>query len=93
MLVLLGIAALLFGVLPRALGVTWVVLGYSLFAGLFGAITDHPQWLSNLAPMEHTGQPPLDSNSWPTAMILLVIAAGPLVAGLAGFRRRDLETK
>ena len=92
-LILLGIAALLFGVLPRALGVAWVVLGYSLFAGLFGAITDHPQWLSNLAPMEHTGQPPLDTISWPTAMILLVIAAGPLAAGLAGFRRRDLETK
>ncbi|MGH9248283.1 MAG: ABC transporter permease [Acidimicrobiales bacterium] len=92
-LVLLGITALLFGVLPRAIGVTWVVLGYSLFAGLFGAITDHPQWLRNLSPVEHTGQPPLDGISWAASMILLVVAAGLAAAGLAGFRRRDLESK
>jgi ABC-2 type transport system permease protein len=91
-LVLLGMAALLFGVLPRAIGVIWVVLGYSLFAGFFG-ITDHPQWLRNLSPMEHTGQPPLDSISWPASMILAVIAAGLAAGGLAGFRRRDLEAK
>jgi ABC-2 type transport system permease protein len=92
-LVLLGIAALLFGVLPRAIGVTWVVIGSSLFVGLFGTIMDFPQWVHNLSPMEHTGRPPLDSVSWPAAMILLVIAGGLVVAGLAGFRHRDLETR
>jgi ABC-2 type transport system permease protein len=92
-LVLLGLTAVLVGVLPRAIGLTWVVLGYSLFVGLFGTISDHPQWARNVVPMEHTGQPPLDRVSWPAAMILLVIAAGLAAAGLAGFRRRDLETK
>ena len=92
-LVLLGIAALLFGVLPRAIGVTWAVLGPSLFVGTFGTVMDLPQWAHNLLPMEHTGQPPLDSISWSAAMILLVVAAGLAAAGLAGFRRRDLETK
>jgi ABC-2 type transport system permease protein len=92
-LVLLGIAALLFGVLPRVIGVTWVVLGSSLFVGLFGTFLDLPQWAHNLSPMDHTGQPPLDDISWSAAMILLVIAAGLAAAGLAGFRRRDLETK
>jgi ABC-2 type transport system permease protein len=92
-LVLLGIAALLFGVLPRTIGATWVVLGYSLFVGLFGTIMDLPQWAHNLSPMEHIGQPPLDSISWSAAMILLVVAAGLMAAGLAWFRRRDLETK
>jgi ABC-2 type transport system permease protein len=92
-LVLLGIAALLFGVLPRAIGVTWVVLGFGLFTGLFGTIMDIPQWVRNLLPMEHTGQPPLDSISWSAMMILLVIAAGLVTVGLAAFRRRDLESK
>jgi len=92
-LVLLGIAALLFGVLPRTIGVTWVVLGYSLFVGLFGTIMELPQWAHNLSPIEHIGQPPLDSISWSAAMILLVVAAGLMATGLARFRRRDLETK
>ena len=92
-LVLLGIAALLFGVFPRAIGASWILVGYSLFVGLFGTIIDLPQWALDISPMEHTGRPPLDSISWPAVMIQLLAAAGLMAAGLAGFRRRDLETK
>ncbi|NED97839.1 ABC transporter permease [Phytoactinopolyspora alkaliphila] len=92
-LVLLGLAAMLFGVLPRAIGAVWVVLSLGLFVGLFGTLLDVPQWLRNMLPTEHTGQPPLDSISWPAMGILLVIAAGLMAAGLVAFRRRDLETK
>ncbi|GFJ87318.1 hypothetical protein [Phytohabitans rumicis] len=93
LLVLLGVAALLFGVLPRAIGVTWVILAYGMFSGMFGAIVDLPQWAHNLSPLEHAGKPPLDGIAWPAMGILLVIAAGLAAAGLAAFRRRDLETK
>ena len=92
-LTLLGIAALLFGVFPRAIGASWILVGYSLFVGLFGTIIDLPQWALDISPMEHTGRPPLDSISWPAGMIQLLAAAGLMAAGLAGFRRRDLETK
>lgn len=92
-LVMLGIAAMLFGVLPRAVGATWALLGYSLFIGIFGPLADLPRWARSMLPMEHTGRPPLDDISWLTAMILLVIAAASMAVGLAGFRRRDLETK
>ena len=92
-LVVLGIAALLFGVLPRAIGATWVVVGYGLFVGLFGTIMDLPPWARSLSPLDHTGQPPLDDTSWPTTIILLVTAATLAAAGMAGFRRRDLDTK
>ncbi len=92
-LVLLGIAAMLFGILPRAIGVTWVVIGYSLFVALFGPVMDLPQWAHNLSPFEHIGRPPLERVSWPAAAILVVVASGLMVAGLAGFHRRDLESK
>lgn len=92
-LVLLGIAALLFGVFPRAIGITWALLGYTLFAGVFGALTDLPQWARNLVPMEHTGNAPLDDISWAAVAMLLALDAGLAATGLAGFHRRDLETK
>jgi ABC-2 type transport system permease protein len=92
-LVLLGIAALLFGVLPRAIGVTWAVLGYALIVGFFGPLMDLPQWAYNVSPLEHIGRAPLDPLTWPPVLILGAIAAGLSVLGLAAFRRRDLETK
>ncbi|WP_375001452.1 ABC transporter permease [Aeromicrobium sp. CTD01-1L150] len=90
-LVLLGIAAVLFGVLPRAIGATWVVVGLSLFVGLFGTLTDLPAWLRNLSPMEPAGQPPLDSISWSASIALLLVTGALVAAGLAAFRRRDLD--
>lgn len=92
-LVLLGIAAVLFGVFPRAIGAAWAMLGYTLFAGVFGTLTDLPQWARNLVPMEHTGNPPLDDISWAAVAVLLALAAGLAAIALAGFHRRDLETK
>lgn len=92
LLVVLGVAALLFGFLPRALGATWVVLGHGLFVGLFAMLMDLPQWMRHVSPMAHTGQPPLDRVSWTASTILLVVAAGLVAAGLTGFHRRDLET-
>jgi ABC-2 type transport system permease protein len=91
-LVLLGLAAALFGLLPRAIGVTWVVLSLGLFSGMFGAMMDLPQWLRNLLPTEHTGHPPLDDIAWPATWLMLVVAAVLVAVGLAGFRRRDVQT-
>lgn len=91
-LAVLGLAALLFGAAPRLLGATWIVIGHGVFAGMFGELTDHPQWLRNLVPLEHTGRPLLDGVSWSVTIGLVVSTAALSVAGLAAFRRRDLQT-
>jgi ABC-2 type transport system permease protein len=92
-LVLLGLAALLFGLAPRAIGLTWAVLGYGLFAGIFGQLMDLPQWAYDLSPLEHAGRPPLDDPAWAAMLILTLLAAALAVAGLAAFRRRDLDSR
>lgn len=92
-LVLMAIAALLFGVLPRAIGATWAVLGYAMFVGFFGPLMDLPRWAINLSPLEHVGRAPLDDITWPPILILSGIVAVLIVAGLYAFRRRDLQTK
>lgn len=85
-LVLLGIAALLFGVAPRLIGATWAVLGYGMFVGFFGPLMDLPRWAHNLSPFEHVPRAPLDDLTWAPVLILTAVAAGLVAAGLAGFR-------
>lgn len=92
-LVLLGIAALLFGTFPRAIGASWAALGYAMVVGFFGPLMDLPQWTYNISPLEHIGRAPLDPLSWPPVLILAAVAAGLVALGLAAFRRRDLGTK
>ncbi|HEU4541679.1 MAG TPA: hypothetical protein VFR23_11190 [Jiangellaceae bacterium] len=93
LLVLLGIAALLFGFVPSAVGATWVVFGFVTIIGFFGPIMDLPQWVHNLSPLEHVARLPLDEVSWTPLVVLTVIAAGLIALGLYGFRQRDLDTK
>lgn len=92
-LAVLGVAALLFGVFPRAIGATWALIGLSLFVGVFRTSIDLPGWLSNLSPFEHTGRPPLNGVSWMGTLLLLTGGVGLMAAGVIGFNRRDLETR
>jgi ABC-2 type transport system permease protein len=89
----LTIAVLLFGVLPRAIGVTWAAFGYGVIVGTFGAIMDAEQWVYNLSPLDHIARLPLEELGWAPVLILTAAAAGLATLGLAAFGRRDLETK
>lgn len=91
--VVLAVAALLFGVVPRAIGTTWALLGFMMIIGWFGPIMDLPQWVHNLSPLEHIARLPLEDLTWPPLIILTAVAAALAAAGLLAFRRRDLETK
>jgi ABC-2 type transport system permease protein len=93
LLVLLGIAVLLFGFVPGAVGATWAVFGFATIIGFFGPIMDLPQWVHNLSPIEHVARLPLEELSWTPLVILTAVAAGLIALGLYGFGRRDLDTK
>lgn len=92
-LTLLALAVLLFGLLPRAIGVAWFALGFAMIVGFFGPIMDLPAWVTNLSPFEHIARMPLETMQWVPVVVLAVIAGAVGTAGLYGFRRRDLETK
>jgi ABC-2 type transport system permease protein len=93
LLVLLGIAVLLFGFVPGAVGATWAVFGFATIIGFFGPIMDLPQWVHNLSPIEHVARLPLEELSWTPLVILTAVAAALIALGLYGFGRRDLDTK
>jgi ABC-2 type transport system permease protein len=90
-LVLAGVGAALFGLLPRlVVGATWAILAVVLAVTVFGEALQLSQWLLDLSPFAHLPRLPAAAFT-ATPLLWLLLAAGLLAtAGLAAFRRRDL---
>lgn len=91
--VTVGVAVVIFGWFPRAGTAAWVVPVYGFVAGYLGQLLQLPGYLDNLSPFGHVPQLPAADMEWTPLLLLTVVAAGLVWLGLAGFRRRDLETK
>lgn len=90
--VLLGIAVALYGLAPRALGLTWVVFVWGTLLSFFGEMLDLDEMILATSVFRHVGQYPAESTSWPAVGLLTVIAAVFVAVGAWRFRRRDLTT-
>lgn len=90
MLVILAIAALLYGLVPGAIGAAWFVVAYGFFMGFFAPLWDLPQWVLNLSPLEHVPDIPLEDFALAPIVILTLVALVLALGGLASFRERDL---
>ncbi len=89
-LVIAAIAALLYGLVPRAFGLAWAVFGGVAFIGLLGKGLQLPDWVLNLSPLTYVGTPPLDAvNTTALAWLALAAALTSCVA-FVGFRRRQV---
>jgi ABC-2 type transport system permease protein len=89
-LVFMAVAALLYGLVPRAVPLSWAVLVYAVLLTFFGPLLDLPAALYNLSPLDHIGRLPLDDFSAAPAVVLTAVAAVAVAAGLGAYRRRDL---
>jgi len=90
--VLAGLTMLAIGLLPRfASALAWGVLVAFLLIGEVGPLLEWPAWLLDLSPFAHTPQLPGSDVSVGALVGLAAVAAVLTAAGLAAFRRRDLE--
>lgn len=88
----LAVAALLYGAVPRVLPAVWLILGYGVVVGFFAPILDISEAAVWLSPFEHVGEYPLEDIGI-GAMLVLVAGSGLVAASALGtFRRRDLTT-
>ncbi|HEX5696269.1 MAG TPA: ABC transporter permease, partial [Acidimicrobiia bacterium] len=87
--VLTGATIALYGAFPRLASLSWGVLAFCLILGQLGQILQFPQWSLNLSPFTHIPMIPAEDFVAMPFAILLAVAAGLVVAGLAGFRSRD----
>jgi ABC-2 type transport system permease protein len=76
----------------RGFGLAWMLLGASFVVGVFGPILEIPARVVDLSVYEHIGQYPSEPVSSAAVGTLTLIAAFLAVAGVAGFRRRDVFT-
>jgi polyether ionophore transport system permease protein len=90
--VLIGLAAALFGWVPRAMAAVWAALTYCAFVGILASLLDLPSWVQDLSPFTHVPEVPATDLDVVPLVALTLVAAALVAAGLVGFRRRDVST-
>ncbi|RLL67670.1 ABC transporter permease [Streptomyces sp. Z26] len=91
--VTVGVTAVLFGWLPRATAAAWALPVYAFVVGYLGTVLGFPDWTGDLSPFGYVPRLPAEEMRWTPVVALTALAAALVAFGLAGFRRRDLDTK
>ncbi|MCL2088711.1 MAG: hypothetical protein FWH14_04430 [Oscillospiraceae bacterium] len=89
--VMIGLAVLIIGLVPRAAGAVWGYFAFSFMVIFFGRLDLFPSWLANLTPMGFVPQLPMDQIKWPVMLILTAIAALLTTAGFLFYSKRDVN--
>jgi len=90
-LVIAGLAALLYGLTPRASAAgSWTVLGVVVLMLFLGATIQLSHWVLDVSPFTHLPKLPGGAVSAVPFVWLSLIAVALAAAGLAGLRRRDI---
>jgi ABC-2 type transport system permease protein len=87
-LVIAAAAVLLYGFVPRAFALAWAAFGAVAFIGLLGSGLQLPDWVLNLSPLTHVGNPPVDDIDTTALAWLALVAAATGSAAFVGFRQR-----
>lgn len=87
---MIGVAALLAGVLPRFAPFSWGVLLVTFLVTEIGPLTDIPSWVLDLSPFTHLSPLPAGPLNTLAAVVLTLVAVLLVVGGLLGYRRRDV---
>lgn len=88
--VCVGLALVVYGVLPKLVVVAWALLAAFLVVGEFGPLLGLPTTLVNLSPFSHGAVAPGGSVPAPPLVGLALVAAALVLAAGLTFRRRDL---
>jgi ABC-2 type transport system permease protein len=90
-LVFVGLATFLIGILPRASSMIWIYLIYSFVINYLGGLLDFPEWLTKTSPFGYIPALPVEDMEWLPVITLIIIAIILIGVGLFGYRNRDVE--
>lgn len=90
-MVLVGIAVLLFGWVPRlAVALTWGLLAAMWFVMLIGDALHLPTWVLDVLPFSATPYLPFAPMHWTPVVVMTAVATLLVWAGVDRFARRDV---
>jgi ABC-2 type transport system permease protein len=85
-----GVALALFGLWPRALPAAWALVAGVAFIGLLGQGLQLPDWVLDLSPATHVGNPPLGTVDGVPLLVTGAVAALLGAVAIIGFRTRGV---
>lgn len=89
-LVVIGIVAVLIGVLPRYQQIAWVIPIYAVLSIYLGGLLDFPEWTKQLTPFGWINKVPLKPVQWNQAGWLVLLSIMLILVGYGLYQRRDL---
>lgn len=89
MWLMVGLTMALIGLEPRLVAASWALLAACVVVGFLGDVLKIPRWVQDLSPFQRVPQLPGASLTFVALAVIAAIAAGLVVAGLGGLRRRD----
>jgi ABC-2 type transport system permease protein len=90
-LVLSGLARLLYGFAPRVASLAWLLLGFAAVVMLFGEVFRMPAWVQDVSPFQNLARVPAEDFRILPVLVLLALAAALSAAAQFGLSRRDMK--
>jgi ABC-2 type transport system permease protein len=88
-----GLAAALYGAAPRFTSFAWLLVVWLSVALFLGELLGVPDWAMGLSPFTHTPGIPVQEADPAPLLVMSLITALLVAAGLLGFRRRDIASR
>lgn len=89
-LVLAGLALALYGLRPRWFGLAWAGFAVITFIAFLGPGLKLPQWVLDLSPTTHVGNPPAGGIQTSALAVMTGVAVTLVAVGFTAFRRRGV---
>ena len=89
-LVLAGLALAIYGLRPRLFGIAWAGYAVMTFIAFLGPGLSFHQWVLDLSPTTHVGNPPAGAIQAGSLTMMTGVAIALIVIGFTAFRRRGV---
>lgn len=90
---IIGLATMLIGVFPKASGLAWLYIVFSLVVIYVGDLVDFPEWVNNLTSFTHVPEIPVEEIDWAALGGLSAVAIVLSLTGFVGYNKRDIQSQ